>query len=66
MNATKNPTVELALGRIFGMMSRPSQPGDVAEYERCRAIVLDELGDARVAYQPSFARDYHAIVMSGE
>lgn len=31
---------ELALGRIFAMGSRPSQPGDLAEYERCRAIII--------------------------
>lgn len=32
--------VELALGRIFRMGSRATQPGDVAEYERCRAIIM--------------------------
>lgn len=31
----------LALGRIFRMGSRPTQPGDVEEYERCRAIIMD-------------------------
>jgi hypothetical protein len=55
----KNTTVELALGRIFGMMQRPEQPGDVAEYERCRRIVLDELAPLGpvVSYQPNYARD---------
>ena len=33
--------VNAALGRIFRLASRPEQPGDIAEYERCRAIVLD-------------------------
>ena len=40
-------TVELAIGRIFRMGSRPSQPGDEAEYDRCRGIVLDLLADDR-------------------
>lgn len=38
---------ELALGRIFRMGARATQPGDIAEYERCRAICMDaaeELG----------------------
>jgi hypothetical protein len=35
--------VELALGRILRLAARPEQPGDVAEYERCRALILDEL-----------------------
>jgi hypothetical protein len=30
---------ELALGRILRMGSRPSQPGDVEEFDRCRAII---------------------------
>jgi len=34
-------TVNAALGRIFKLMSRPAQLGDEAEYERCRAAVLD-------------------------
>lgn len=33
--------VQCALGRIFGMLARPSRPGDIVEYERCRAIVED-------------------------
>ena len=42
-----NKTMELAIGRIFRIMSRSEQPGDVAEYERCRSLILDcadELG----------------------
>lgn len=38
--------VELALGRIFRMGSRPAQPGDVAEYERCRAIIMQVTEEA--------------------
>lgn len=33
--------VECALGRIFKLGSRPTQPGDVEEYERCRGVILD-------------------------
>lgn len=62
----QNQIVELALGRIFRLMSRPSQPCDVAEYERCRAIILNEFGDAPTAYKPNFAASYHAMVMRGE
>ena len=45
--------VELALGRIFRIMSRPFRPGDIEEYERCRALVLDHADPATVeaAYQ---------------
>lgn len=48
----------LAIGRIFRLASRPEQPGDVAEYERCRAIVLDAVEEMPVTYQPNYARDY--------
>jgi hypothetical protein len=40
---TQQQTFELALGRILRMGSRPSQPGDIAEYERCRKIIMDVL-----------------------
>lgn len=33
--------IELAIGRILRLGSRPARPGDVAEYERCRALILD-------------------------
>jgi hypothetical protein len=33
--------VQLALGRMFRLMSRPSQAGDVEQYETCRRIILD-------------------------
>ena len=43
--ATTNETlpleVQCALGRIFRMMQRPSEPGDIEMYVKCRAIVLD-------------------------
>lgn len=53
--------LKLALGRIFRMMARPAQPGDVAEYERCRSLILDVLcgeGESpQEGYQPNWARD---------
>lgn len=51
----------LALGRILRLASRPARPGDAAEYERCRAIVLDDLRDvdARPDHAPNWARDRH-------
>lgn len=60
--------VSLALGRIFRMMSRPTQPGDVEEFERCRALIMDELAPDtpwRVEPVHSWARDQHADLMRG-
>lgn len=51
----------LALGRILRLASRPSQLGDVEEYERCRAIILDvHAPDATFRADPvhSYARDH--------
>lgn len=55
--------VQLAIGRIFRIASRPEQPGDIAEYQRCRSIILDasepqtaEFGFAVV--QPNTIHDY--------
>ena len=45
MDTKTAETVSLALGRIFRLMSRPNQPGDLAEYERCRILILDLLGE---------------------
>ncbi len=49
--------VELALGRIFRLGSRPTQPGDLKEYERCRRIIADELAPVELDYRPTWARD---------
>lgn len=59
---TGNATVALALGRIFRMASRPTQDGDAVEYERCRAIVLNELESMNVRLggaEPNYARDHN-------
>ncbi len=45
--ASDTKAIELALGRILRMASRPTQPGDNAEYERCRRIILDTIADTQ-------------------
>lgn len=50
-------TAGLALGRILRMASRPSLPGDVEEYERCRAIIMGEIDPVQADYRPSYVRD---------
>lgn len=56
MTTQDRQIVNLAIGRIFRMASRPSQPGDVAEYERCRGLILDRV-DASVDMAPCYIRD---------
>lgn len=46
----------LAIGRIFRLASRPTQPGDIEEYERCRSLILN-LNDPVTSYEPNYARD---------
>ncbi len=48
---------QLALGRILRIASRPFQQGDIEEYERCRKIAMDTVGDARKSYRPNYVRD---------
>lgn len=50
-------TVNLAIGRILRMASRPTQPGDVAEYDRCRALILNLCQPVAAGYTPNYARD---------
>jgi len=38
---------ELAIGRILRMGSRPFREGDIEEYERCKAIVMDAAEEIR-------------------
>jgi len=56
--AQKKKLVELAIGRILRMGSRPTRPGDIEEYERCRRIILDNIPPAKYAYTCNYARDY--------
>ena len=56
--AESNRIAGLAIGRILRLGSRPTQPGDVAEYERCRAIFFETIGhEPRPYYQPNYVRD---------
>jgi hypothetical protein len=41
MTPQDQKTVDMAMGRIFGMMTRPTQDGDLQEYQRCRNLILD-------------------------
>ena len=34
------PEVQLAIGRLFRLGSRPTQAGDVEVYEQCKALIL--------------------------
>ncbi len=56
MTNEKRQICQLALGRIFRMGARPTQPGDIAEYERCRALIMD-LSAAQPDHAPNWARD---------
>jgi hypothetical protein len=50
---------QLALGRILRLAARSTQPGDVEEYERCRAIILEDCVGVPLGYTPNWARDRH-------
>ena len=47
------PQVQLAIGRLFLMLSRPEQPGDIETFHKIRAIVLDS-ADCRTDYLPKY------------
>ncbi len=49
--------VQMALGRIFSMMERPFENGDIEQYEACRALILDAAEPVQPAYQPNYVRD---------
>lgn len=57
MNDEDSAAFGLAFGRILRMGSRPTQPGDIEEYERCRAIIMGMRPDAVAPYQLNWARD---------
>ena len=41
MTAAERKVCEMAIGRVLGMMARPHQDGDEAEFARCAAVVKD-------------------------
>lgn len=53
-------TVNLAIGRIFRLASRPEQPGDIVEYERCRSIILNTLDPEMAIHHATTARQHDA------
>lgn len=70
MTTQAMPTeVQLALGRIFRLMSRPFEQGDAEQYETARRVILNSAeaqGRVGCDYSHNLARDYHSIVMSGQ
>jgi hypothetical protein len=52
-----NQIIELALGRLFRIASRPAQASDTEMYYKIRAIVMEQIGDAPQQYRPNYARD---------
>lgn len=48
--------VKMALGRMFQMMMRPAQPGDVEMYNAIRSIVMNH-AEHRPEWVPNYARD---------
>lgn len=58
MTEMDRQTVNIALGRIFLLGSRPEQPGDVSDYLRCRSVILDVLDPPPfVDRAPDYGRD---------
>jgi len=61
MDETTSPEsrqiVNMALGRLFSIMSRPFREGDIEQFERVRAVVVSELGEERVEPVHCWARD---------
>lgn len=58
MNRTeRDATARLALGRLFSMMQRHSQSGDVDMYHRIRAVVMENAPAGGEYYRPDYVRD---------
>lgn len=57
MGPEERAAVQLALGRIFRLASRPAQEGDAQDYERCRAIILEVLNPDPYRPPICWARD---------
>lgn len=58
-------TINLALGRIFKICSRPFQEGDEEVYGQCRSIILDGFDFLGIVAEPdnrpSYVRQYNII-----
>lgn len=55
--AERSKVFEMAMGRIFLLGSRPFQKGDIEEYERCRAVIMDLAQTVPADNGPNIARD---------
>jgi len=49
--------IEMALGRLFLIASRPFEEGDLEMYEKIRSVVMTFAPNAEPAYVPNYARD---------
>lgn len=63
-NAERNAIFRLALGRIFRLASRPTQPGDVEQYEAARRAFWAAYDTAPFAVEPDRSPN-HARYHSG-
>ena len=50
--------VRLAIGRLWQMMNRPEQPGDIEAFYKCRDIVMAHGSPDYIDNSPNLARDY--------
>lgn len=62
MDIRRNPEIpdeflNMALGRLFAMGSRPTQPGDVEMYEKIRSIFMEAFDNQLPEYFPNYAMD---------
>lgn len=57
MSPEERAAVALALGRILRLASRPAEPGDAEEYERCRRMIVDIAPEGAPGWSPEWARD---------
>lgn len=52
-----NAAIRLAIGRIFRLLSNPTNLGDIEKYERCRELILDLCKDPPENKTPNYASD---------
>lgn len=58
MDDVERAAVSLAIGRILRLASRPAQPGDIAQYEEARSLILKLVPEQSGLYTgPNWARD---------
>lgn len=54
--STQQHAINLAMGRLFRLMSRPYQPGDDETYTAVRSFILDRCEPAP-EHAPNWVRD---------